>query len=579
MGKNLQSFLPGFVEAEPVFVTIGGYDSPPEEAGKGEPMAPSTETVDAEVNDHLLPLDDVLPYYDAVDEEAYLNLDIPEDAVLVPLEECGISVSDSAGTKKHKKKKDKAKNSKKSFLEECRKRSSGTEVPPVKNTREIRFPADIKIGERLTEHKLYCILIKKYSFGYHNNDLYVRDSDGVHSLVNEQTVEKLLMSSLTEAQKENFRISDSKGVAKRLRATEELKANQLTFSKTKVLLANGCFDLSTKRPAETEASDFFLCRINARYLPGEKLSCPNFDHYLETSSGGDESIKARICAMLGYLMLSGYPGKKILVMGTDKNSSKSMISRFYQRLVGPGLVCGQTPFDMSEKHALSEFSGKIANIAPDLADMVIKPGPIGMMKNLSGGDSISVNPKCQDRRSTFCFTKQILGTNFPLRLQQFDEAFWERVEVIPYVHSISPEDRIDNLEDLLFEERDAIVTKCLKEARRLIKNGYRFPECPAADAMKDSWIGWQSYAKVFLQTHCVVEKGSFTPSTPLYNAYLQYCEEKNLPRGLMTGFITYAKKLFPSDENPHPMIQGVQLRGLPDVRFLENLYTQRGEQT
>lgn len=393
----------------------------------------------------------------------------------------------------------------------------------------------------------------------------------MYSLVNDRMVEKLLVATLTKEQKENFKISTARGVLRWLQASEEIGKNQLVFPKTKVLMANGCFDIETKKPVEIEDSDFFVCRINAQYLPGEKRPCPNFDRYLETSSGGDESIKRRICAMLGFLMLPGYPGKKILVMGMAKNSGKSMISRFFQKLVGPELVCGQTPFDMNEKHALSEFRGKIANIAPDLPSMVIKPGPIGTIKSLSGGDLVSVNPKGKDRQSLFCFTKQILGTNSPIKLQQFDEAFWDRVEIIPYIHSISQANRIDNLEELLFEERDAIVTKCLKEARRLVRNGYQFPECAVADAMKDSWIGWQAYAKVFLQTHCAAEVGCFTPSTPLYNAYLQYCQENTLPYGTMTGFVTFAKKLFPSTGNSHPMIHGTQLRGLPDVRFLETL--------
>jgi phage/plasmid-associated DNA primase len=190
------------------------------------------------------------------------------------------------------------------------------------------------------------------------------------------------------------------------------------------------------------------------------------------------------------------------------------------------------------------------------------------MKALSGGDVMSLNPKGKDRRSQICFTKQVLGTNNPLKLQQYDEAFWERVEIIPYMYSISPEERICDLEDMLFLERDAIVTKCMKAARRLIKAGYRFPDCLVADEMKSEWTGWKTQAKVFLHTHCVAEKGSFTPSTPLYEKYLQHCQENALAYGTMTGFITLAKQMFPSNGNPHPMIDGVQLRGLPDVRFM-----------
>lgn len=559
MGKKLDSVLPNFYEVEPVTVTISGYDDVPPAQVSGEPLAPSSLK-----NEYQRSLDEVESWYRGHDG---LTIHIPENVVYKPAE---IPPSESA--KKHKKKGKKQKESKKDLLRRIWDNSEEGETEEVPEVSRPAFPPTIQDRRGyLKEYKLYGILTKKYRFGFYGSDLYVRGTDGVYSLVNDRTVEKLLVAALTKDQKENFKISTARGVLRWLQASEEIEKNQLIFPKTKVLMANGCFDLITKKPVEIEDSNFFVCRINAQYLPGEKRPCPHFDRYLETSSGGDESIKRRICAMLGFLMLPGYPGKKILVMGMAKNSGKSMISRFFQKLVGTELVCGQTPFDMNEKHALSEFRGKIANIAPDLPAMVIKPGPIGTIKSLSGGDLVSVNPKGKDRQSLFCFTKQILGTNSPIKLQQFDEAFWDRVEIIPYIHSISQENRIDNLEELLFEERDAIVTKCLKEARRLVRNGYQFPECAVADAMKDSWIGWQSHAKVFLQIYCVAEKGCFTASTPLYNAYLQFCEENQYPHGTMTGFITFAKKMFPSTGNPHPMIRGIQQRGLPDVRFSEDL--------
>lgn len=559
MGKNLDAILPNFVESEPVTITIGGHDDIPPAQVRGELIAPSPQR-----DEYRYSLDEVESWYRGGPD---LTIHIPKNVIYEPTE-----IPSSENAKKHKKKGKKQKESKRDLIRRLLNNSEEGEDKEVAVATNPVFPPVIQEHQGFfKEHELYRILTKKYRFGRYGSDLYVRGADGVYSLVNDRTVDKLLMATLTEEQKRNFKISTANGVLRRLQASDEIDKNQPSFPKTKVLMANGCFDLLTKKPVEIEDSDFFVCRINARYLPGEKCSCPYFDHYLETSSGGDKSIQRRICAMLGFLMLSGYPGKKILVLGTAKNSGKSMIIRFYQRLVGPELVCAQTPFDMSEKHALSEFRGKIANIAPDLPGMVIKPSSVGGMKNISGGDRISVNPKGQDRQSVFCFTKQILGTNSPIRLQQFDEAFWDRIEIIPYIHSISPEDRIDNLEELLFEERDAIVTKCLKEARQLIQNGYRFPECPVAEEMKDSWIGWQAYAKVFLQTYCVAEKGCFTASTPLYNAYLQFCEANKYPHGTMTGFVTFAKRLFPSDGNSHPMIGGVQLRGLPDVRYLDNL--------
>ena len=370
-------------------------------------------------------------------------------------------------------------------------------------------------------------------------------------------------------QKDNYSSRKARQVRDWLLADSEIKKNQLIFPKRQVLFTNGCFDIVAKTAVPIYQNDFFVTRIDARYLPDEDyLPCPHFDAYLESTSGGDKGIQRRICAMIGYLLLPGYPGKKILVLGTAKNSGKSVIARFIQRLVGAELVSGQTPFDMTENHALSEFSGKIANMAMDVPAMVLKPSAVGLMKTLSGGDVVSMNPKGLARRSQICFTKQVIGTNASLQLQVYDEAFWTRVVVIPYIYSIPAEDQIFDLEEHLYRERHAVVTKCMKAARQLIKNNYEFPECTVAEAMKDLWIGWRANAEAFLRRYCV-EEGSFTSSTVLFSAYSQYCAQRGIPCGEMAGFIRLAKKLFPTEGNARVQHQGVQKRGLPGVRFTD----------
>ena len=122
-------------------------------------------------------------------------------------------------------------------------------------------------------------------------------------------------------------------------------------------------------------------------------------------------------------------------------------------------------------------------------------------------------------------------------------------------------------------ERDAIVTKCMKAARRLIKDGYRFPYSSAADEMKSEWIGWQSYARDYIFSNCIAEEGKFTPSTPFYNAYMQYCNEHSLPYGTSTAFVRLAKNLFgiPLDEEMRETVDGKQMRGIRDVSFIGTL--------
>lgn len=571
-----KTFLPGYTLSEPPVITIGDIDTPPADdatllsylsSEKRVPTAPSQER---KTDCHLLDLDEIVSFYE-MDEG--LNIANPNDDLLILPEESPMYSIPSQSKKSHRKKGNKKarradiEKEAKSLLDEP---NSAVKKLPLGN---LLTAASSEQKPKLTERALYRILTNKYTFGCYGSTLYVQDYDGVYSEVTKDTIAKLLMDTLTEEEKEYFSISKSRLVRDWLLSSSEVRSNQLEFPKDRVLFANGCFDIVAKKAVTMKKKDFFVTRINAQYLPDEDLYCPYFDAYLETSSGGDESIKKRICSMLGYLLLAGYPGKKILVLGTAKDSGKSVIMRFFQRLVGPELVSGQTPFDMTDSHASSEFSGKMVNAAMDIPATVLKPSAVGLMKTLSGGDLVSLNPKGKSRRSQICFTKQVLGTNAAIKLQRFDEAFWNRVTIIPYIYSVLPKNQIFNLEEKLWEERDAIVTKCMKAARKLIKNDYVFPECNVADKIKDSWIGWPSYAKEFLERYCIAEEDAYTPSTLLYDAYMQYCNDRSYPHGTRTGFIRFAKNLFgiPLDEPARSMLNGVQRRGLPNVRFLGEL--------
>lgn len=560
MSKNC---FPGYTLEEVPVISIGGVDTPPTSCDNtSSSVTINTDLLEEYLKNYKLPKS--------------CDIVIPQDAKLIPLEDCEVRTVPSAYLEpkskvKKEKKKDRIRREKEELISAMRNNnSSADDGLTLRSTLEC--PAEVSERKRkLSEHELYRILTNKYTFGCYGSELYVRNTNGVYVPVTTSSIEKLLMKTLSEDQKERFSIRTAKAVQTRLCASSEIEDRQLVFPVDKILFSNGCFDIINEEPALTEEHDFFITRINARYIPNKKLNAPYFESYLHACSQGDISIQRRICAMLGYLMLPGYPGKKIIVLGTARNSGKSVISRFFQRLVGPELVSGQTPFEMSESHASAEFRGKLANMALDIPATIIRPPSVSTMKVMSGGDLISTNPKGKDRRTMLCFAKQVLGTNAGLKLQQFDEAFWERVEVIPYIYTIAPEDRIYDLEDRLMDERDAIVTMCIQEAKFLLLNNFRFPECEAANQLKDNWIGWHAYAKDFLLTNCVAEAGSYAPSTPLYNAYVQHCEEHNFPYGEPTGFIRYAKQLFPSTGNPHKMIDGVQKRGLPDVRFLGEL--------
>ena len=139
-----------------------------------------------------------------------------------------------------------------------------------------------------------------------------------------------------------------------------------------------------------------------------------------------------------------------------------------------------------------------------------------------------------------------------------------------------PDDQQDPyLEDKIWDERDAVVTKSLHYARKLVKLNYKFPEIPQVDDAK--CIVRDSIAKTvgkFVQESCdMSEPKAVTATEDLYNAYLDYCKEKDMwacsqtvfTKGLTQMGLNHTRSRCTGEDmivrkNPVSAFQGIKLR-------------------
>lgn len=106
----------------------------------------------------------------------------------------------------------------------------------------------------------------------------------------------------------------------------------------------------------------------------------------------------------------------------------------------------------------------------------------------------------------------------------------KRLEHLPFNYAIPDDQQDPYLGEKIWKERDAIVTKALRYARKLVQLNYIFPEIPQVDNVK--CIVRDSIAKTvgkFIQESCDrSEPKAVTATEDLYNAYSDYCKEKNM---------------------------------------------------
>lgn len=100
---------------------------------------------------------------------------------------------------------------------------------------------------------------------------------------------------------------------------------------------------------------------------------------------------------------------------------------------------------------------------------------VGVLKELSGDDTVSSAVKYEGPIVFDNKAKLILVSNHAVRPQYNDDAFWNRLVTIPFYYAVRKEDQNKNLINELWKERDAIATKAIVAYCELRKNKYIFP--------------------------------------------------------------------------------------------------------
>lgn len=114
-----------------------------------------------------------------------------------------------------------------------------------------------------------------------------------------------------------------------------------------------------------------------------------------------------------------------------------------------------------------------------------------------------------------------------------DDAFWERMVILPFMRSTPPSEIDRNLLDKLLDEKDDIVSLCLQHLHNVIRNNYAFSFCPRSEAMKQSWrrAEFSTASMVSFWSNCIDETADLRDTlyaSELHAAYIKYCTDNDL---------------------------------------------------
>ncbi len=227
--------------------------------------------------------------------------------------------------------------------------------------------------------------------------------------------------------------------------------------------------------------------LDIRY---DENACPRvFLNWLDSVSDHDEEIKRRIVEVIAVLLSGTNLTRSYFVCGTAPSAGKSTFAQLVKHLLGQNLVSSVYPSKMSEKFSIVSTKGGLVNLAMDLPKGKINDQTVSLIKSITGGDAIEFEMKYAHPEMGVSQLRFVFGTNFSLNFSndEMDNAMWDRCVIVPFLHSISPEEKNVHLIDELRAEKSAIASYCAKFMQQVIANNYCFSSCRAADEMLEEW--------------------------------------------------------------------------------------------
>lgn len=293
-------------------------------------------------------------------------------------------------------------------------------------------------------------------------------------------------------------------------------------------LQNGIFDLEKKRLYPHSPDRLTFTCIKAKYDP--KAKCPVFDSFLFWVTHGNPQLLERFWMALGSLFIYPTRGKFFIFMEGVSNSGKSVLGNFCQRLYPKESVSNIRLRTMKENFGLMRLLGAVINFELDMPNTKLNAEVVSRLKQITGGDSIDVPRKYLSSVTLERQIKFVFASNHPLCLDGEDDAFEKRIVYLPFDRAVPDDQQDPYLGDKIWAERNAIVTKALHYARKLVQLNYIFPKIPQVDSAE--YVVQNSSIKSagqFVQESCErCDPDVVTALEDLYNAYLDFCKEKDV---------------------------------------------------
>ena len=417
-------------------------------------------------------------------------------------------------------------------------------IPKSNKSKEKKH--DDKSGKPLSMAALSKVIAQRIPLVSYKNLLYYYD-DSIFRPCLQGDFFELLWEILSEDELEKYNLLNFKNVYTFITSSPDIKIDYFPVYEYCAACNDYMVNLADGEYKKISYNNLITSKINANYVPTGNLDTPVFDRFLLSVSNGDEQLERLICEVIGWCCtLPNHSQKVFFVLGYAPDSGKSVIGNFLEMLYGEDLVSHVPIGDMGTRFGASPIIGKAINISMDLPSSTLNTMAVSAVKMLTVGDGISIDIKYMPQIQYKQPIHLLFASNHPIKLTDYDDAFYKRMVFVPFACSIPYEKQDPELLNKLWRERDGIVTKCLLAVQDMLYERRSFscepynPDEYFSDTLDSDSIRDYVNENIIISRNKVDELST----TEMYNAYTEWCNFNDLTPEAQCKFSTSICKMY-----------------------------------
>lgn len=237
-----------------------------------------------------------------------------------------------------------------------------------------------------------------------------------------------------------------------------------------VVIENGVFWWRDGRLRGHDRALGAIAKLPIRY--DAAASSPIFDAWLAEVIGDNAEMNRHMWEVLGYLLMTGNPLQKIIMLIGEGGNGKGTFLRVLGHLLGEENYSSVSLHALVEdRFAAANLHGKIANISGDLSSRFVSEPEI--LKQITGGDAITTARKYGQMFTFVPYAVPLFAANEPFRTSDSSFGWRRRWEVIEFDRRVLGTRNFD--EQALFDEAPGIFNHAMRALRQLMERGHFAP--------------------------------------------------------------------------------------------------------